>query len=92
MTVVREYEIETKADLEDLDLAQGAWDTLEELTDDEVETILQMVDEISEGTVTDEGYLSDFLWLERDTIAEWLGFNDFDEIMTRNKDVDDEEY
>lgn len=86
MTVVREYEIETKADLENLDLAQDAWDTLEELTDEEVETVLQMVDEIAEGTVTDESYLSDFLWFERDTIAEWLGFNDFEEIMKRNKE------
>ena len=86
MRVIKEYEIETKADLEELDLSQGAEDTLEELTDDEVETVLNILsDSCIESDITDS-YLSDWLWFERDTIAEWLGFNNFDEIMERNKE------
>ena len=25
--------------------------------------------------------LNDFFWFERDTIAEWLGYEDYDELM-----------
>ena len=30
--------------------------------------------------------LNDFMWFEDDTIAEWLGYNDFDEIMNRSEE------
>ena len=30
--------------------------------------------------------LNDFIWFEDDTIAEWLGYNDFDEIMNRSEE------
>ena len=88
LAVIREFEVENREDLEKLDLARGAKDTLEDLTDDEIETILQMVSEIAEDTLTDEGWLSDFLWHERETIAEWLGYSNFDEIMNRSDEED----
>lgn len=81
MRVIEEHFIDTKDELLELDLAQGAVDTIEELTDSEVETILSMVEEMEED-ITDS-YLSDFFWFERDTIAEWLGYDSFEDIMNR---------
>ena len=33
-----------------------------------------------------EGALNAFFWLEEDTIAKWLGYETFDEIMVRVRD------
>ncbi len=61
----------------------GAADTLEDLTDDQIETIFQYLEE-TEG---EEGMsltsLNDFFWFERDTIAEWLGYKDYEQLMER---------
>ena len=66
----------------------GAKDTIEELTSDEVERLGQYIEEMFEGEV-DETELNDFLWFERDTIAEWLGYEDFDDLMKKHKEEDD---
>ena len=81
MRVIEEHFIDTKDELLELDLAQGAVDTIEELTDSEVETILSMVEEMEED-ITDS-FLSDYFWFERDLIAEWLGYDSFEDIMNR---------
>lgn len=61
----------------------GAADTLEDLTDDQIETIFQYLEE-TEG---EEGMsltsLNDFFWFERDTIAEWLGYSSYEQLMER---------
>lgn len=36
--------------------------------------------------VPTETDVNDFFWFERDEIAQLLGYNDFDEIMERNKE------
>ena len=62
----------------------GGKDTVEELTNSELEQIEQILEEIyPEGM--DEFEVNDLLWFERDLIAEWLGYEDFDEIMRRDK-------
>ena len=62
----------------------GGKDTVEELTDHELEQIEQILEEIyPEGM--GEFEVNDLFWFERDLIAEWLGYKDFDEIMERNK-------
>lgn len=48
--------------------------TLEEL--DQIETILE--DIYPDGM--DETQINDFFWFEEDTIAEWLGYNSFEEL------------
>ena len=40
----------------------------------------------TEDDIMTETELNDFFWFKRDTIAEWLGYENFDEIMERNKD------
>ena len=58
----------------------GAKDTLADLDDDQLNTIIQILaDEYPDGI--DETELNDFLWFERDTIADWLGFDDFVALM-----------
>lgn len=89
MRVIEEHFIGTKDELLELDLAQGAVDTIEELTDSEVETILSMIAcADNEEDITDS-YISDFFWFERDLIAEWLGYDSFEDIM--NREDEDEE-
>lgn len=79
----------TEQSLRDFEFWSGARDrvkylTLEEL--DQIEAILE--DAYPEGT--SDTTINDLFWFEEDTIANWLGYNDFDEIMYRN-DEDDEE-
>ena len=66
----------------DFDFWSGARDTVNYLTDDEVEQIFEMLEEIyPEGM--DETAVNDFFWFEDETIAEWLGYDSFDDIMNR---------
>ena len=67
----------------------GAKDTIEELTFDEIEQIEAMLEELdTEGEGMSETEINDFFWFERDTIAELLGYNDFEEIIKRNIEED----
>lgn len=60
----------------------GGKDTVEDLTPNEVETIISILEtEYPDGM--SESELNDFFWFERDTIAEWLGYKNFEEIMER---------
>jgi len=63
----------------------GGKQTVEELTEDELDQIEQILEEIyPEGM--EETEVNDFFWFERELIAEWLGYEDFDEIMERDED------
>lgn len=75
-------DINTASEVRDL-LWSGGADTLEDLDDDEIEEILSILE--SEDTEWDETELNDFFWFERDTIAEWLGFYNYDELMSRSE-------
>lgn len=61
----------------------GGRDTLDSLTWDECEQLLFMLDDLFCDSEPTETEVNDFLWFERDTVAEWLGFSDFDEILAR---------
>ena len=61
----------------------GAVDTCNDLTDGEIQMIMDTCEEMvcyddEPMTLT---ALNDFFWFERDTIAEWLGYEDYDELM-----------
>ena len=58
----------------------GARDTIEDLTYDDFDILEPMIEEIFMGEVEDID-LNDFFWFERDTIAEWLGYEDYEELM-----------
>ena len=66
----------------DFEFWSGGKDTVEDLTPNEVETIISILEtEYPDGM--SEGELNDFFWFERDTIAKWLGDSNFEEIMYR---------
>jgi hypothetical protein len=62
----------------------GAKDTVEHLTDFELEEIELILEDLCWEGLSEE-QLNDIFWHERDLIAEWLGYEDFDEIMRRDK-------
>jgi len=66
----------------------GAADTVKYLTRDEMDDIEQQLDELYPDGM-DETNLNDFFWFDCDTNAEWLGYEDFDAIMSRD-DTDDQ--
>ena len=60
----------------------GAKDTVKYLTNSEIDTIENMLEELNPEGMT-ETEINDFFWFEEDTIAEWLGYSSFEEIMNR---------
>lgn len=77
--------IKTETTLKNFDFWSGAKDTVKYLTESELETIESYLEELYPEGITDTE-LNDFMWFEDDIIAEWLGFNDFDEIMNRSEE------
>lgn len=57
----------------------GAIDTLDSLTANEIEQILNDLAD-AHGETLSLADVNDFFWFERDTIAEWLGYTDWDEL------------
>lgn len=74
--------------LRDFEFWSGAKDTVKYLGYNELDLIESILEELyPEGM--DETTINDIFWFEDDTIAEWLGYNNFEEIM--NRDNEDEE-
>lgn len=74
--------IKKEINLQDFETWSGATDTMKYLTSEEIEIIESMIVELyPEGL--EETQLNDILWFETELIAEWLGYNDFDEIIER---------
>lgn len=66
--------------ISDFEFWSGAKDTVKYLTYDEMDTIESILEELfPEGMSETE--LNDLFWHERDTIAEWLGHEDFDTML-----------
>lgn len=63
----------------------GAKDTVKYLTEDEINTIESILEDSNPDGMS-ETEINDFFWFESDTIAEWLGYADFDELMDREKE------
>lgn len=58
----------------------GARDTVDDLFDADFDIIEPLIEEMYEGEIEDVD-LNDFFWFERDTIASWLGYENYDELM-----------
>ena len=64
-------------DANDFEFWSGAKDTVAILTDEELKTVFNTLEETYvEGMDKDE--FNDFFWFETDTIAEWIGWDDFE--------------
>lgn len=72
----------TETNLRDFEFWSGAADTAKYLTDGEFDTIEDLLEAESPNGMTDTE-INDFFWFEDKTIAEWLGYDSFDEIIKR---------
>jgi hypothetical protein len=79
--------IYTEQSLNNFDFWSGAIDTVNYLTEEELDTIEFMLEDCYPDGMSDT-QINDFFWFEDDTIAEWLGFNNFEEIMKRDINAD----
>ena len=66
-------------DLKNFPVWAGARDTFEVLTYRQINQLEAMMEE-AWGDEVAETTINEFLWFERDTIAEWLGFEDWEEL------------
>lgn len=81
--------IQSETSLKDFEFWSGAKDTVKYLTVEELDTIEAILEEqYPEGM--NETELNDFFWFEDDTIAEWLGYDSFEDIMNREEDINNE--
>lgn len=78
----------TEKSLRDFEFWSGAVNTVKYLTDEELDQIESILEDICPDGC-DETDINDLFWFEDDTIAEWLGYSDFEELM--NRDNEDEE-
>ena len=75
----------SETNLRNFNFWSGAADTAKYLTLEEIDTIENILEEIYPDGMTDTE-INDFFWFEDDTIAEWLGYSSFEEIMNRNEE------
>ena len=71
--------------LRNFEFWSGAKDRVKYLTLHELDVIEDIFEDICPDGM-DETSINDFFWFEEDTIAEWLGYDDFDDIMFREKE------
>ena len=77
--------IYSEKSLNEFDFWSGAKDTVKYLTEDELNQIENILEDCFPDGMN-ETDLNDFFWFEDDTIAEWLGYSSFDDIMNREND------
>jgi hypothetical protein len=70
--------------LSEFDFWAGAQDRVKYLSRDELEQIEQILEEIYPEGLS-ETDINDLFWFEDELIAEWLGYESFEEIMERDK-------
>lgn len=82
--------IYTEKSLREFDFWSGAKDTVKYLTDKELDFIESQLEELyPEGM--DETDVNDFFWFDDAAIAEWLGYDSFEELMNRDEEDEEEE-
>ena len=77
--------IHTETRLRDFDFWAGASDHANCLTWEQLDTIEGILEDIYPDGI-DETQLNDFLWFDEDTIADWLGFESFEELINSDEE------
>lgn len=75
--------------LSDFEFWSGAKDTVKYLTDDELDTIENILEDMYPDGMEDT-QINDIFWFEDDWIAEMLGYEDFEELMHREEEEEEE--
>lgn len=76
--------ITTEKSLRSFEFWGGALATVKYLTDEELDTIEEILDEINPEGLS-ETEINDTFWFGDDEIAYWLGYDSFEEIMERGE-------
>lgn len=63
----------------------GGKETLSDLTYSEIETVESMLEDLFCIEIPTDTDINDFLWFERDTIAVWLGFEDYEDLLNHRE-------
>ena len=70
----------------------GGKDTKDELTYDQLDRVEDLIGEMfSDDNPPTATQINDFLWFERDFIAQHLGFSDWEHLNQEEEDEDEEE-
>lgn len=85
-----EYKVETS--LEEFEAWSGGKDTLDVLIEKgDCDAVEGLIEESFAGEMPTETQINDLLWFERDFIAEYLGYKDWDEYeYGKDEDENDE--
>lgn len=78
-------------DLANFKAWSGGYDTLKELTLEQIEIVEEIITECYEGRELTETNINDFLWFEKDTIAEWLGYNNWEDFINSKNNLNSED-
>jgi hypothetical protein len=62
----------------------GAKDRVKYLTDEELDRIEEVLEDLCPKGLS-EVELNDLFWFDEDLVAEWLGYESFEEIMERSE-------
>lgn len=82
--------IYAEKNLRNFEFWSGACDRVKYLTLEELDQIENILEECYPDGM-DETTINDLFWFDDDTIAEWLGYSDFEELMHRDDEDDDED-
>ena len=63
----------------------GGKDTADTLTYEELKTLDSLLEDVYCDELPTDTEINDFFWFERDTIAEWLGYEDWED-LENNRD------
>lgn len=77
--------IYTETSLRNFEFWSGAKDTVEYLTEEDLDIIEAVLEEIYPNGMS-ETEINDLFWFDEDTIAEWLGYSDFEELIEERKE------
>lgn len=68
----------------------GAVDTAQELTTEELDRLEDMFEDLyPEGC--EDGEINNMFWFEEDTLAQWLGYEDWEHLKRAHNGEDDDE-
>lgn len=81
--------IYTEKHLSDFTPWRGAAETMAELTEEQVDNLNDILEEVFPDGI-DETELNDFLWFENDTVAEWLGYENWEALQKANEEEENE--
>lgn len=70
----------TETSLSNFEFWSGAKDTVKHLTEEDLNTIEAILEDAYPDGMSDTE-LNDFFWFDDDTIAEWLGYSSFEELV-----------